>query len=220
MKFFGGGRSLTTAPSGKLARNTADLPLIAGHHGHRAGQVAGLHQAARRDLGHLGVVRLELRHRRDVLRRAVGVVGDHHELLLAARRERARRRQDFDLAHLRIIRLAERQALLDPAVDQSIGDGIGLHPLPAAMRDQAGRLQQQQAALGRSGEQTPAAAFLHQVVVILARLEAQERQAKAVLPARLAVTAAAIAGELGEDRDDLIREVDRQVVDQDGSPSA
>ena len=75
-------------------------------------------------------------------------------------------------------------------------------------------LEQQQALVGRGREQPPAAAFLHQVLVILRRLEAEQRQLEAVLAARLAVAAAAVAAELGEDRHDLIGEVDRQVGDE------
>src|SRR5947209_8081955 len=52
------------------------------------------------------------------------------------------------------------------------------------------------------------------VIEILARLEAQQREAKAILPTGLAVASAAIAGELSEDGNDLIREIDRQIADQ------
>ena len=80
------------------------------------------------------------------------------------------------------------------------------------MRHQSGRLLQQQAALRRGGRQPAAAPFFHQMLVIFARLEAQQRQPEAILPAHLAMTAAGIAAELGENRHDLIGEIDRRII--------
>ena len=64
---------------------------------------------------------------------------------------------------------------------------------------------------GAAGNDAPAAGFLDQGGVIELRLEAEQRQLEAVLAARLAVAAAGVAAELGEDRHDLVAEVDRQV---------
>ena len=82
-------------------------------------------------------------------------------------------------------------------------------PPPWAMR--AGRLEQQQAVSGAAGKSAAAAVFLDQRLVVELRLEAEQRQLEAVLAARLAVAAAGVAAELGEDRHDLVGEVDRQV---------
>ena len=95
--------------------------------------------------------------------------------------------------------LAVGHALLDPAPHQAIGGRIELDPLAAAVRQAGRRLEQQQALIGRGREEPAAAAFLHEVLVILLRLEAEQRQAEAVLAARLAVAAAAVAAVLGED---------------------
>ena len=72
-------------------------------------------------------------------------------------------------------------------------------------------LQQEQAVLRRGGKDAAPARFLHDVLVILCRLEAEQRELEAVLPARLAVAAAGVAAGFGEYRHDLVREIDRQL---------
>ena len=69
---------------------------------------------------------------------------------------------------------------------------------------------EQQAGVGRGGKDPPAAPFLDERLVVEGRLEAEQAQPEAVLAARLAVAAAGVAAELGEDRHDLVGEVDRQ----------
>jgi hypothetical protein len=70
-------------------------------------------------------------------------------------------------------------------------------------------LAQQQALLGRGGEEPAAPAFEDQRLVIQGRLEPQQADPEAVLAGGLAVAAAGVAPELREDRDDLVGEVDR-----------
>ena len=50
------------------------------------------------------------------------------------------------------------------------------------------------------------------MLVILARLEAQQRQPEPILAAHFAMTPAGIAAELGENRHDLIGEIDGRIV--------
>ena len=83
-------------------------------------------------------------------------------------------------------------------------------PPPWATRPVA--LSSSRLLLGRGGEQAAAAAFLHERCVVELGLEAEQRQREAVLAAGLAVAAAGVAAELGEDRHDLVGEVDRQVL--------
>ena len=78
------------------------------------------------------------------------------------------------------------------------------------------RLVQQQALAGRRGREATTTSFLDEELVIFVRVEAQQRQLEAVLATRLAVTATAIAAELGEDRHNLVGEVDRHIVGQTG----
>src|SRR5262249_28028450 len=80
-----------------------------------------------------------------------------------------------------------------------------------AVGDAAGPLEEQQATFGRRRHQAPAARLPDQRVVIDVRLVAEQGELEPILPARLAVAAAAVAAELGEDRDDLVAEVDGQV---------
>ena len=73
-------------------------------------------------------------------------------------------------------------------------------------------LEQHQAAVRRSGKYPPAPSFLRQGFMVARRVEAEHAQLEAVLPFRLAVTAAAVAAELREDRHDLRLEVDRRRI--------
>ena len=84
MKLRGGGRFSTGAPSGSVARKTATFALVAHHHRHVAGLIEERHEAVFVRLRHALVVRLVERAARHVLHRAVGVMREHHELLLAA----------------------------------------------------------------------------------------------------------------------------------------
>ena len=71
---------------------------------------------------------------------------------------------------------------------------------------------QQQAFAGRRGENPPSATLFHQEFVVVLRLKTQQRKFETILAAGLAVAAAAVAAELGEDRDDLVFEVDRDLA--------
>ena len=77
------------------------------------------------------------------------------------------------------------------------------------MRIRVRRLLQQQAIGRRGRKESPATIFFDQKVVIVAGIESQQRQPKAVLPAELAVATSGVAAGLGENRDDLIGEIDR-----------
>ena len=77
------------------------------------------------------------------------------------------------------------------------------------MRQCSRAFEQEQATLRRGGEKATTTRFLHEMLVIFQRLETKERQPKTVLSGRFAMATTAIATRLGEDRDDLVREVDR-----------
>ena len=188
------------------AAEHAHLPVVAGHDRHAAGQLLGRDQAADVDGRHFHVIRVERRAASDIRRAAVRVMGQDDQLLLAIAAQNAFRREHLDARDRRIVRIAIRHALFDPAAERAIGGGCGIQPLPAPVRQLAGRLQQQQAAVRSGGEQPASASLLDQVFEILRRLEAQQRQGEPVLAARLPVAAAAVAAVFGEDGDDLVRE--------------
>ncbi len=190
----------------------AHLSLVAGHDGHVAGQRQRLDQTRAADFGHFHVVGLVLGRAGDVFGRAVRIVGHDQDLLLRLFAQRPLRRKHLDPLDRRVPLAAIGHALQNPAPQQSVRVRIVLQPGTAAMRGHADRLEQQQALFGRSGEQPPAATLLDQVLEVLARLEAQQRQLEPVLAPRLAVATAAVAAQLGEDRHDLIRKVDRHFV--------
>src|SRR5262249_53091249 len=98
-----------------------------------------------------------------------------------------------------------------PTADETVLIGADLHAFAAAVGHAAGRLEQQQTAVRSGWEQTPTARLFHQRVEIDFRLEAEQRDFETVLTARLTATAAGIAAQLGEDRHDLIGEIDRQI---------
>ena len=83
-KFCEGGRLSTFTPKRDIGPEHGYVSLVAGHHGHVAGQIERLDQAQVRDFGHLAIVGIELREPRHILDRAVGVVRQHGDLLLAA----------------------------------------------------------------------------------------------------------------------------------------
>src|SRR5207248_963353 len=77
----------------------------------------------------------------------------------------------------------------------------------------------------RRGRKEPATPrFLDEVLVVLSRLEAEQRKSKPVLAARFSVAPAAIAPGLGENGNDLIRKIDRrdfvEMLDDDGQRGA
>ena len=139
-------------------------------------------------------------------------MGDDGELLLAVARHRARSRGKTSMRGDRRDRSACRRACparSSGAAAGSRGESTS-HPLAAAVRHACrSALSSSRLLVGRGREEPPAAAFLHQVLVVLVRLEAEQRQLEAVLAAGLAVAAAAVAAELGEDRHDLVGKIDR-----------
>jgi hypothetical protein len=139
-------------------------------------------------------------------------VGVHGELLPALPRQDAVLGGDADLRDDRVGVPAVGHAGGDPPADDPVLVAAGVHLPAAAVRDRADGLLQKQRGVGGGGQEPPAAGLLHQRLVVEFRLEAQQRQAEAVLPAGLAVAAAGVAPELGEHRHDLVREVDRQVL--------
>src|SRR4029079_5132362 len=112
-----------------------------------------------------------------------------------------------------VLLAAVRHALGDPADDQPIFVAVLLQLVAAAARDSRDALEEEQAVLGRRGEEAPAERLLDQVLVVVTGLEPEEREPEAVLAAALTVAAAAVAAELREDRRDLVREVDERRVD-------
>ena len=99
---------------------------------------------------------------------------------------------------------------------QLIALGTCVQPAATAVRHGVRGLQKQQALLGRSGKDSPAVSFLDDVLVVFLRLEAEQRKSKAVLSAaRLGVARAGIATGLGQDRHDVIDEVQRARSDSD-----
>ncbi len=171
------------------------------------------------DFGHFGCVRLDMSPCRVTSSVAPSrVMGDHQQLLLAVGGHRALRRNHLDARHRRIVVVAVGHALHDPAAHQPVSVRVDFHPRAAAVRGCANRLQQQQAPVRRGGKQPSAATFFHQMFEVFSRLEPQQRQLEAVLPAGLAVAAAAVAAQLGEDRHDLVGKVDRRLRCPDWPP--
>ena len=82
----------------------------------------------------------------------------------------------------------------------------------AAVRNETGRLREEERSLGHGREKLPPAAGFHDRIVVAARIEAEERKLKAAPAAALAVTVAAVAAGLGEDRGDVANEVEREVL--------
>ena len=117
----------------------------------------------------------------------------------------------LDASHDGILVGTVGHPLLNPTIDESILVAIHFHSLAAAVRRLSDRLRQQQALTRRGREDAPASAFLHEELVIVFGKETEQTELEAVLPAGLAVAAAAVAAELRENRHDLVGEVDRDI---------
>src|SRR5262249_17085964 len=143
-----------------------DVALVAGHdrglatHGQRAYEGGGI------DHGDFLVVALVLGPPRDVLHAAVAVVGINGELLLVVPRQDAVLGEGGDLRDGGVVLGAEGGAGGDPAADEAILVGVDFQALAAAVRDAAGGLLEQEAAVGRRREDAPAAALLDQRHVV------------------------------------------------------
>jgi len=133
------------------------------------------------------------------------------DLLGLAREEDPRGREDLDPGHLAGGGIGGAGPLGDPAGDRPLARRTGLDEAAAAVRDQCRGLGEEQTLLRGDQRHAPAAGFLDEVLVVLGRLETEQRQAEAVLAAALAVAAAAVAAVFGEHRDDVDGEVERRV---------
>ena len=177
-----------------------------------------LHQTLGRNLSHGRVVRFKQRQRGDIPDRSIGigrpggqllgaVAGDHHPA-------------GFDLERRQLSRGGDigQSPLLNPAGQRGELGRVGLEPYSAAMRHEARPLPQEQARLGSVGRQPPPPVRLGQVLVIVQRLKAEQRELKAILsPARLGVTDPNVAARLGEDGHHIVGEADRFVGGDGGN---
>src|SRR5262249_6734862 len=143
---------------------------------------------------------------------AITIVRISSQLLLVLPGHEPLLGEDGDFGYHRVVGLAERRAGGDPAADQLVFVGAAVHAPAAALAHAAAGLDQEQAALRGRREQAPAACLLDQGVVIEVGLKTEQRQLEAVLAAGLAVAAARVATQLGEDWHDLVGEVDRQIL--------
>src|SRR5688572_24756100 len=84
----------------------------------------------------------------------------------------------------------------------------GVEPFSAAVLHRPSGFPQQQTLRGRLWEEPPAAGLINECLVILRRLEAEQRQLEPVLPVRLAVARARVAAELRKKGHDVVREMD------------
>ena len=144
---------------------------------------------------------------------AVGVAGPHGELL-----GRALAVEDgllgievdaHDLGQLGDVVVG--RAGLDPAVERLVELAVGLEPLAAGVLDGAGRLLEH-GAVGRDGQVDPAADHLAgQAEVVALGVEAEERDAEAVLAPGRPVAAPGVAAGPHEDRHDVEPEAERRL---------
>jgi hypothetical protein len=81
---------------------------------------------------------------------------------------------DLEGGDLRIGFTAIGHALADPADEGLVALGTRIELFPAAVGDDVRRLEQQQALVRRGREDTAAAAFLDDVLVVLLGLEAKQ----------------------------------------------
>ena len=147
---------LTTA----LAKRGVDVPLKRTHDGDVARLPLRRNQAGRGHLGHLRVIRLNLRQPAHVTARPIGIMRDDDQLLLGTGVENPTLGKDVDRNGDRIRVLAIRHPLADPAVQHTVRGRVDLDPRATPVRYLGRCLGQQQTALRGRRKQTPTTAFL------------------------------------------------------------
>ena len=174
-----------------------------GHHEGLAG-VAARDQSLVVDLRGGLVARAQYRELGDVAVAAVLVDGANDEVLLLIR---ARHHHffgtDLDPGDLQgLVRVTDR-AGRDPVANGRVGRALRIKPLAALVSDLQGRLAQHQTFFGSGGVEAAPLVLPRQPLVVLLRIEAEQRELEAVLAGSRAVTAARIAALLREDGHDV-----------------
>jgi hypothetical protein len=70
---------------------------------------------------------------------------------------------------------------------------------------------QQETVFGVGGKDSAAPVLVYEELVVFIRVEAEQRESEAVLTISFSVAASGVAAQFGEDRNDLIFKVDREV---------
>jgi len=183
------------------------LVLIPHHHGDVARLVGDFHAARLGGFGHVAVIRLIKRDGRDVAGFPIGEAGGDFELLIGLGLERFLGGLHVERHEFRRGGEVVRRALLKPRAENAVAFGAGFEPQAAAVRDDVRRLHEQEALVRRRREHAPPACFLHEVLVILLRFEAEQRKLETVLSLPgLRVARAHVAAGLGEHGDDVVDE--------------
>ena len=116
-------------------------------------------------------------------------------------------RFDAHRHELRHIGIAKRGAGRDQAADQLVFIGALLDANAAAVRHAARRLGEKQARFRGRVHDAPAACFLDESVVVGLRIEAEDGELEAVLPAGVAVTACRVTAIARQERLDVVFEM-------------
>ena len=186
--------------------------LEPGHH-ERLAALAGGDESVGADRGRDVVIRQENGQAGDVAVGAVGVAGPHGELL-----GRALAVEDGPLGievdaddFGQLGGVVVGRAGFDPAVQRLVELAARLEPLAAGVIDGARRLREQGAVRGH-GQVDPAPDHLAgQAEVVAFGVEAEERDAKAVLAPRRPVAASGVAAGPHENRHDVEPEAERRL---------
>jgi hypothetical protein len=188
-----------------------DRRLAAAQRGHQAGAVG-------RD--DLGIAALDERLAAHVAHLAVGVRGQHADLLPQADLldDRVGRCQ-LDLGDPGSVGL-EHRAVGDPATEGLIVGLARMHDLSADVGHGGRRLEQHHAVIGRGHVDPAGGLVVGQGTDVEDRVVAAERELEPVLALRRAVAGTRVAAEAGHDRVDVVHEVDLRLVvhagDRDG----
>lgn len=146
---------------------------------------------------------------RDVSHTAIRIVCQGLDLLFAFPKDRSSLRFHLERHQSGSSILVVGSTLADPLAKQSIAFRGCLKSNAATVRHLPGGFHEQQALVGSPREQPATTRLLHQMLVVFARLESQQRQLKAILPvARLGMTNADIAAGLRQHRHHIVDKTD------------
>src|SRR5262249_21512522 len=142
---------------------------------------------------------------------AVGPGGPDDDLLLLARHHDPAGRPGLKCGDAGVILARFGGAVLQPEPDEVVAGRADLPALAAAVLHDAGRLGQQDAALGVGQDDAAALGALDDLAVVELRIEAEQAEPEAAAAVLRPVTRPLVAAHLGEHRHHLAGEAHRQL---------
>ena len=178
----------------------AELIAVPHHHGEEPATAVRLDHTRRAHFGNFRLVRFVERQAGHVAGRAVGKRREHTQRDMPLARKDGLFGLDLDVLHDRVVGSGGRRSLSDPSAQDLVIFRIPRQQATAAVGHGPAGLHQQEAFLGRGGEDPTPPRFPDHRLVVFGRLVAEQRELESVLPGGLAVTPTAVTAQLRQQR--------------------